>query len=134
MNNASINEEHLKIISIFNYVVGGLAAVIYSIPLIHMMIGIAMMTISGSVKGNEGVPLAILGMFFAVIGAIIVLIGWSFAVLIILTGVFIHNRRHYTFCLVMSGIECMFFPFGTLLGVFSIILLAKPEVRALFGK
>ena len=33
----------------------------------------------------------------------------------------------------MAGIECMFTPFGTVLGVFTIIVLMRPEVKTMFG-
>jgi hypothetical protein len=44
-------------------------------------------------------------------------------------------KRHtnYTYCLVVAAIECMFTPFGTVLGVLTIIVLVRPTVKALFG-
>ena len=32
----------------------------------------------------------------------------------------------------MAAIECMFFPFGTVLGVLTIIVLIRPSVKPLF--
>jgi hypothetical protein len=32
----------------------------------------------------------------------------------------------------MAGIECMFTPFGTVLGVFTIITLVRPSVKEVF--
>jgi hypothetical protein len=37
------------------------------------------------------------------------------------------------FCLVMGGVECLFMPFGTVLGVFTIIVLMQEPVKQLFG-
>jgi hypothetical protein len=37
------------------------------------------------------------------------------------------------FCLVMGGVECLFMPFGTVLGVFTIIVLMREPVKQLFG-
>jgi len=37
------------------------------------------------------------------------------------------------FCLVMAGAECLFMPFGTVLGVFTIILLLQEPVKQLFN-
>jgi hypothetical protein len=42
------------------------------------------------------------------------------------------RARHWTFCVVMAAISCAFFPFGTVLGVFTIVALAKPEAKELF--
>ena len=36
------------------------------------------------------------------------------------------------FCTVVSGIACMFMPFGTVLGVFALIVLNRPSVRKRF--
>jgi hypothetical protein len=49
-------------------------------------------------------------------------------------GIFLGRRKHYTFCLVMGCIECVFFPFGTALGVFTILVLVRESVKQLFGK
>jgi len=34
----------------------------------------------------------------------------------------------------MAGVECMFMPFGTVLGVFTIIVLMRPSVKEIFGR
>ena len=35
--------------------------------------------------------------------------------------------------MVIAGIECFIMPFGTVLGIFTILTLIKPETRQLFG-
>lgn len=45
---------------------------------------------------------------------------------------FLSRRRHHVFCLVIAGIECLVMPFGTVLGVFTIIVLTKESVREMF--
>lgn len=60
------------------------------------------------------------------------LVGWAFAVCVILAGRFIVRRKHYIFCLVIASLNCLFMPFGTILGVFTIVVLIRPSVKALF--
>jgi len=36
------------------------------------------------------------------------------------------------FCLIVAGIICIFMPLGTILGVFTIIVLVRPSVKAMF--
>ena len=36
------------------------------------------------------------------------------------------------YCLVVAAIECLFIPFGTVLGVFTIVVLNRSSVRSLF--
>ena len=38
-----------------------------------------------------------------------------------------------TFCVVVAAISCCFTPLGTVLGVFTLIVLFRPSVKALFG-
>jgi hypothetical protein len=59
--------------------------------------------------------------------------GWMFAILLIVAGRFLSKRKHYMFCLVMAAISCIFMPFGTILGIFTIIVLMQPSVKQLFG-
>jgi len=58
---------------------------------------------------------------------------WIFAALVITTARFLARRRHYLFCLVMAAIECAYMPFGTVLGVFTIIVLMRDSVKQLFS-
>ena len=123
---------HLNMLSIFYYVVAALAGIFSCIPFIHVVLGIAM--ISGAFEGTSGeAPPAFLGWIFILIGLSIILIGAIYTVLLVLTGRYLAKRRHYTFCIVMAGISCAFMPFGTVLGIFTIIVLSRPQVKALFG-
>ena len=61
-----------------------------------------------------------------------ILVGWAVAICVIVAGRFLARRVHYTFCLVVAAIACLFMPFGTVLGVLTIIVLMRPSVKALF--
>jgi hypothetical protein len=129
--NQNQDEQHLQLLSIFHYIVGGLAGLFACFPLIHLAVGIGVI-ISSFTEPSAGGPPLLFGLFFVVIAGSIILIGWAFAICIILAGRFITKRKNYMFCLVMAGIECMFTPFGTVLGVFTIITLVRPSVKELF--
>jgi hypothetical protein len=58
--------------------------------------------------------------------------GWIFAAFVLANGRFLARREHYTFCVVMAGIECIFMLFGTVLGAFTIAILLRESVRQLF--
>ncbi len=51
----------------------------------------------------------------------------------LLAGRKLARRRSWTFCLVVASIECLFMPYGTVLGVFTIIVLLRPTVKELFA-
>jgi hypothetical protein len=125
------DEEHLRLLSIFHYVVGGITALFACFPCIHLAVGIALVSGAFPVRpGQEGMEFV--GVFFIVIASVVILLGWSLAVAILVTGRFLARQTHYTYCFVVAAIECIFMPFGTVLGVFTIILLSRPLVKALF--
>ncbi len=127
------DEEHLRLLSIFHYVVAGLAAAFACIPLFHLGLGILMLT--GRAEFAEQDPAApLIGCFFVAFAGTFILAGWTFAALLALAGRFLAKRRHYNYCLVMGGVACMFSPFGTVLGVFTIITLVRESVKELFGR
>ena len=66
---------------------------------------------------------------FAVLG---ILFGWTVTILVLLAGRALAARRRRGFCIVVAAIECMMMPLGTILGIFTIIVLARPSVVALF--
>ena len=68
-----------------------------------------------------------------VFAGLFILAGWIFAGCLIAAGRHLQQRRRHTFCLVMAAVACMFMPFGTVLGVFSIIVLIRPSVKELFS-
>jgi len=127
------DERHLKLLSMFHYIVAGLVALFSCIFIAHLIIGIIAIVSPQMFKGNDGsLPPPFFGWIFALIGGIAVLSGWVFAVCLILAGRFLARRKRYLFCLVMAGISCMFVPFGTILGIFTIIILQRPAVREQF--
>jgi hypothetical protein len=157
--------EHIRLLSIFHYVVGGIGYLVSLIPIIHLAMGIFFLAapeeffeppkpprITGSSIGespsveveelasveqlpnpNDLFPARLFGLLFTIIPAIIILCGFIVSTLIVIAGKRLASYRSHTYCLVVAGIECLFMPFGTVLGVFSILTLIKPEARQLFG-
>jgi hypothetical protein len=84
-------------------------------------------------KGSNGsLPPPFLGWLFALVGGFAVLAGWIFAICLVMAGRFLSQRRRYLFCMVIAAIGCMFMPFGTVLGIFTIIILQRPSVKEQF--
>ena len=52
--------------------------------------------------------------------------------LLIIAGRFLPRRKHYLFVFVVARCECLFMPFGTILGVFTIILLSRESMKSTF--
>jgi hypothetical protein len=136
MENSQITqqeEQYLKLLSIFHFVVAGITGLFACFPIIHLIVGLTMLT--GGFEPappDEEFPFQLFALMFVLIPACIILLGWALAVAMALTGYFLLKRRNYTFCLVVAAVECIFMPFGTVLGVFTIIVLLRPAVKAMF--
>ena len=127
------DEEHLKLLSIFHYVVGGLAGLFALFPVFHLILGLVLIFAPGQLEAEGEAPPAFIGWFFVVFAAMFITMGWVLAGCVIAAGRCLARRRRYLFCLVMAGIECMFMPFGTVLGVLTIIVLMRESVKELFS-
>ncbi|HLX71993.1 MAG TPA: hypothetical protein VKV04_20450 [Verrucomicrobiae bacterium] len=125
------DEEHLRLLSIFHYVCAGLGALCACFPIFHLILGL-ILTLHPESLGKDQPP-TWFGDFIVAFASAIILSGWIFAGLLAYAGHCLARRKHYTFCIVMAGISCMFMPFGTLLGIFSIVVLLRPSVKALFN-
>jgi hypothetical protein len=127
------DEQHLKLLSVFHYVVGGLAGLFALFPIFHLILGLVFILAPAKFEGQGQSPPTFIGWFLVVFAGLLMTVGWVFAGFIITTGRFLARRKHHLFCLVMAGIECIFMPFGTVLGVFTIIVLMKDSVKELFS-
>jgi hypothetical protein len=127
--------EQLNLLAIFHYVMGGLAALFSFFPLLYTTVGVIFIFAArnGTAKPSEEIPPEFLGWIFAVIGLVLFVIGIAIAILILVAARCLSRRKGYSFALVMACIECLFVPFGTVLGVFTIVALSRESVKTLFS-
>lgn len=52
----------------------------------------------------------------------------------LLSGLFMLKRKNRTFSLVVAGFDCLQFPFGTLLGVFTLTILSRDTVQIQYNE
>lgn len=128
--NGSQDREHLRLLSIFHYVAAGITALVSLIPVFHLIIGILMVT--GALEGED--PEArVVGWFFAGFALLFILAGLTLAGAMAYAGRNLARHTRYTACFVVAAVECVLMPYGTVLGVFTLIVLVRPSVKALFG-
>jgi uncharacterized membrane protein YhaH (DUF805 family) len=135
MNN-QINQdtEHLKILSICHYVLAGLCLFPMLYGLFYMVMGIFFgAMIASSAPRDGGPPAALFGGIFIFIGLIIAVIALTVGILLFKAGRNLSSHQSYTFCFVIACISCVFMPFGTVLGIFTIIVLLRDSVKGLFN-
>jgi hypothetical protein len=128
-----LDNDHLRLLSIFHYVFGGITAFFSCIPIIHVVLGLLFILAPEKFgHGGNQPPPEFIGFLFVIVGGAVIILGWTFSALVVIAGRCIASRTHYTFCFVMACIECLSVPFGTVLGVFTILVLNRPSVKELF--
>jgi len=122
--------EHLQLLSIFHFVVGGLSAAMIVFLCLHFLFFYFVFMNPDVWKGQENHPP--FEFFYAFIWFYVFmgLMGAAGAVVNVLSGLFMQRRTHRTFSLVVAGLDCLQMPFGTILGVFTIVVLTRDSVRA----
>lgn len=123
----------LHTLSILYYVLGGLNAfmLLLGVVFIGGIVLIAARQPAGPAASTGDTPMA------AGIALLMILAGFVFsavcAVLQFMAARRLRERRGARFCQVVAGLSCVSVPLGTLLGVFTFIVLARPSVQALFA-
>ena len=121
----------LQLLSIFQYILGGFTILFACFPIIHVGMGVFMVSGGFNDPQLQGPPQA-MGWFFILIPGLMILMGWTLGVCMILCGRKLTARVNWTFCIIVAGIECLMMPFGTVLGVFTIMVLNRESVRDMF--
>lgn len=124
-------ERQLDLLGIFHYVLAGILVIMSFIPLVYFSFIWHLLRNPDIMRGQDPPP-PFLGSIFLAAGIVIVCVGWFWAALIAVAGRFLQLRKHRTYCIVLAALECFFQPFGIILGVFSIVILLRPEVEFLF--
>jgi hypothetical protein len=126
--------EHLRLLRLGFYIMAGMTGLMSLFSL--LWVGMGVLFTSGAFfpanASPSGDPRA-MGVFFLVVGLVVLLLGLATTYLTFLTGRYLGNRRHSTFCMVMAGLCCLQIPWGTVIGVCTIMVLSRPSVKGMFG-
>lgn len=126
------DEQHLNLLSIFYYIYGGLTLVSGCLGLIYIFAAAAIFA-SPEIMEDEDVPAALISGIMVLVGGCALLFGLGLGALIIYAGQSLSRHRNYVYCMVIAALICLSIPLGTILGVFTFIVLTRPSVKALFG-
>lgn len=131
----AIDDEHVRLLSIFYYVLGALNAFWAFLPLIYVFFGLFFMVIFSTAPHNkDAAPMAFMGLIFIVVGLFGFVVCAAFAAMKIYAGYCLAQRKNRVFCYVVAALSCLNMPFGTILGVFTFLVLARPNVAAQFHR
>ena len=125
--------DHLKLLAVFHYVVAGFAFLGIGFLILHYTLMSHFMFNPKMWEGQKGGPppqefFAFFKWFYLIFGALLIL----GSVCNLLSGLWINARRNRMFSLVVGAINCFQVPVGTVLGIFTIIILMRDSVRDLY--
>ena len=128
-----IDENHLNILAIFHFVGAVLAVFGILFLLAHYAFMHALFTNPKFWEGQKQNPppaelFAIFKWFYLIGGVWLVVSG----ILNLISGCCLRARRCRVFSLIVAGINCLHIPLGTVLGVFTIIVLVRDSVCELY--
>ncbi len=128
------NIRYLNLLAAFHIIVGAVVGLFSCIPLLNLSMSLSMLSeIPKTIaQGYLLSPFVLFQIMFIIIPIGAAVFGWMFAIAIALNGYYIKNRKWRTYCLVVGGVESIFMPFGTVLGVFTIVLFNHAQYKESF--
>jgi hypothetical protein len=82
---------------------------------------------------EEFLQIKVVMRWMAAVLGLVILVGWAFGALTIYAGRCLVRYHKRTFVMVMAALNCLFIPYGTILGICTFILLGQFPARKLFG-
>ncbi len=188
---ASRDNDHLKLLSLFHYIIGGLTIAFSSFFIFYILMGVMFLNgapgmaptatptptpaptmaappttmpgASGAINysytttvvppytssggsastsssgfvvssGSPTTPPPMIGWFFVGFGSAMVGLGWLLGIATIVSGVMIKRRRRKVFSLIVAGLNCLSVPIGTILGVFTFIVLNRQSIATQYAQ
>jgi len=128
------DKSHLKVLSVLHFVGAGLAALGIVFVGLHFLL-FRTVVMNPAFQGPPGStpPPAEIFDFLQWIYVVLGLWYGTSLVMNLLAGSYLNARKHRTFCFVTAAINCLHMPLGTVLGIFTIIVLARDAVRVAFA-
>jgi hypothetical protein len=134
-NQRKKDSEHIKLLFTFHFVFAGLALLGIAFTFLHYFMMHTIISNPDLWNGQkEAVPppkvfLDAFVWFYVFMAAIMVIACTAN----VLSGLFLWKRKYRIFSIVVGGLNCLQIPFGTALGVFTIVVLSRDSVRELYA-
>lgn len=129
-----IDGEHLDLLGLFHYITGGLCVAFSGIFVFQytvMRFIFSLPEFQQQMAAEAAHAEAFFGFFMALLGFLLV-VSIAYGVLLIVSGRFLRARRHRLFSFLVAIPILIMIPWGTMLGVFTMVVLERASVRALY--
>lgn len=125
-----MDAEHLRLLRIGYYIAAATTSFFVVFPLIYVVVGV--MVFLAPTEANNDTRWV--GLLVAAFGAGVSLLMAVVTVMKFLTARSLGQHRRRTLCLITAGITCLAMPYGTAIGIGTIVVLQRPTVIALFER
>jgi len=134
LRDSIVDQEHLRLLSIAYLVMAACNAFFSLFGLLYAFMGVAMTSFIGSIPERPGQapPPEFFGWFFGLFGLGMFTILMTVGVLKFIVSRRLKQRRSRVFCMVVAALSCLSIPYGTMLGVFTFLVLGRRSVTRLF--
>lgn len=130
------DRHYLQLLTIFHYVAAGVTALFGCVPIFHLGVGLSLLfggAFSEAAQGTgDTVLMTLLALLFTLLPLALIVGLWGLALATAVSGYFIKTRQRRVFSIVVAAFNCIIFPIGTVLGVFTLVVLVRPSVVTLY--
>ena len=132
-----IDEEHLRLLSIFHYISGVLTLFVSLIFLFQFFLfsvifdEIMQSLMDASLTGLNEFDPAILSVLFY-LWIVLFFLFVVFGIAQILSGKYLKAKKHRIFSFIVAIVNILSFPYGTILGVMTVVVLSRSSVIELY--
>jgi hypothetical protein len=126
--------EHLRQLSIFHFTAAGLALAGLLFLAGHYAIMSSVFNdpaVMAKMNKDSNLPANFFHMFiwfYVVFGTFVIVSG----IANVISAIFLRQRRHRTFSFIVAGLNCLHMPLGTVLGVFTFVVLGRESVIQMY--
>jgi hypothetical protein len=133
-----IDAEHLRLLRIGYFISAGMTGIFALMGLLYAIIGFFLGVLSGHLPSRPDrlpspPPPELVGLLFGLVGLGITAVFVPLALLKLRVAKCLRQRKSLGFCTVIAVISCLGIPYGTVLGVFTLIVLGRDSVKRMFA-
>lgn len=123
-----IDNEHLRLLRIGFFISAAQTAIFIPVGLLYAGMGVMF----SQLPTGAAPPPSFVSWLFGLIGAGFAGFAAVGATLKLLTAIRLKERRSRVMCLIAAGLSCMEIPYGTVLGIWTFMVLGRASVRRQF--
>lgn len=126
-----IDNEHLRLLRIGYFISAAQTAIFIPFGLLYAGMGLMFSQLP---TGASSPPPTFVSWFMGLFGAAFAGLAAVAATLKLLTAMRLKERRSRVLCLIAAGLSCMEMPYGTVLGIWTFMVLGRASVRRQFER